>query len=98
RAQYSIERYNHLTEAPENTESLIKQLRFRHGKRQIDEWVQFIAKKQWTELAESLLEHHYDPAYKHSQKRFHVKQLLELKSPGLLIDGSALDLFITKQT
>jgi len=98
RAQYSIERYSHLTEASENTESLIKQLRFRHGERQIDEWVQFIAKKQWTELAESLLEHHYDPAYRHSQRRFQVEQLLELKSPGLLVDGSALDLFIAKQT
>ena len=97
RAHYSVERYSHLTEAPENTESLIKQLEFRHGTRQIKEWLRLIADKQWIELAESLLEHHYDPAYKHSQKRFQVEQLLELDSPGHLKDD-AVDLFVSKRS
>ena len=97
RAQYSVERYSHLTVAPENTESLVKQLEFRHGTRQINEWLRLITERQWIELAESLLEHHYDPAYKHSQKRFQVEKLLELDSPGLIANDAALGVFLSKR-
>ena len=96
RARYSVERYNHLVEAPENTKSLIEQLAFRHGRQRINDWLHLIAEQQWIELAESLLEHHYDPAYEHSQKRFQVEQRLVLDSPGQLINSATLDLLISK--
>ena len=84
RAQYLIEKYWHLTESPDDTLKLIKRLEFRHGKEQIVRWANLIAAHCWRELAESLLEVHYDPSYERSQKRFQQSVQHELLQPGHL--------------
>ena len=83
RAQYLVEKYWHLTVSPEETLDLIRRLEFRHSKNQIAHWVELIEDQRWTELAHSLLEIHYDPAYERSQKRFAESVSYQLEQPGL---------------
>ncbi len=90
RAQYLVQHYRHLTESVEETTKLIEQLAFRHGKKRITEWITYINDNNWLGLANSLLEHHYDPAYERSQTRFRVIAHCELLIPGELADDSVL--------
>ena len=82
RAAFLLEQYQHLTQHPEITQQLIQRLEFRHGKKQIAHWVKLIEARCWDQLAESLLEQHYDPAYDRSQKRLKVTAHCELEQPG----------------
>ena len=82
RAQYLTEKYSHLTDSPDDTLKLIKRLEFRHGKKQIARWADLVVTECWSELAESLLEVHYDPSYQRSQKRFQQTAQHELVRPG----------------
>jgi tRNA 2-selenouridine synthase len=77
-----LEQYQHLTQHPEITQQLIQRLEFRHGKKQIAHWVKLIEERCWDQLAESLLEQHYDPAYDRSQKRLKVTAHCKLEQPG----------------
>ena len=83
RAAFLLEQYQHLTQRPEITQQLIQRLEFRHGKEQIAYWTKLIEEQCWDQLAESLLEQHYDPAYDRSQKRLQVTAQYELEQPGL---------------
>ncbi len=83
RAAFLLEQYQHLTQHPEITEQLIQRLEFRHGKQQIAYWSKLIEEKCWDQLATSLLEQHYDPAYDRSQKRLQITAYYELEQPGL---------------
>ena len=83
RAAFLLEQYQHLTQRPEITQQLIQRLEFRHGKHQIAHWIKLIEEQCWDQLAESLLEQHYDPAYDRSQKRLQVSAQYELEQPGL---------------
>ena len=91
RAQYLVQRYRHLTQSIEDTTKLVERLAFRHGKQQITEWITFIHDHNWLALANSLLEHHYDPAYERSQNRLQIRVQYELMSPGRLPDESVLE-------
>jgi tRNA 2-selenouridine synthase len=88
RAQYLVQRYGHLTESIEDTTNLIELLTFRHEKQQIREWIAYINENNWLGLANSLLEHHYDPAYERSQTRLRVIRHCELLVPGKIDDDS----------
>jgi tRNA 2-selenouridine synthase len=83
RGRYLLKMYWHLTQSPDNTLDLISRLEFRHGKKQIAQWAGLIRDQRWNELAESLLELHYDPAYERSQKRLQESVHFELQQPGL---------------
>jgi tRNA 2-selenouridine synthase len=87
RAEYLRRDYQHLTEHPDKTRALIDKLTFRHSRAQVDAWQQLIDQNDWLQLADSLLEVHYDPAYAQSQKRLQVIADLSLEHPGELTDA-----------
>ena len=84
RANWLLEDYRHLCQHPENTRQLIERLAFRHPRTQVDAWLACVDRGDWRTLSESLLVHHYDPAYAQSQKRLQVTANCELESPGYL--------------
>jgi len=91
RAAYLVEQYAHLTESTDQTIELIQRLKFRHGHQRINAWCQLIKDGQWLDLADSLLEHHYDPAYARSQKRLQPGSHHSLENPGKLESDVILD-------
>jgi len=91
RAQYLVEKYWHLTESSEHTLELIRRLEFRHSKNQIAHWIELTEGQRWTDLANSLLEFHYDPAYERSQKRFAESFRQPLEQPGFLASMGVFD-------
>ena len=87
RAEYLCQDYQHLTDNPDKTHALIEKLTFRHSRGQVDAWRQLIDDRAWLQLADSLLEVHYDPAYAQSQKRLQVIADCTLEHPGELSDA-----------
>ena len=91
RARYLVEQYDHLTETSDNTLALIHRLEFRHGKKQMAQWSELVNDQRWLELADSLLEFHYDPAYERSQKRLKESVQCELERPGRPVSMALFD-------
>ena len=94
RAQYLLDDYRHLTKNQLQTQNLIERLEFRHGKKQIEIWLELIEHDRWLDLSASLLGVHYDPAYERSQQRFNIKYNYSLAEPGRLPDSLNVEEFL----
>ena len=64
RAIYLLEDYDHFTKSPENLSKLLNELRRLRGNAQVDEWQKHIQQGNWIEFLKSILENHYDLAYR----------------------------------
>ena len=84
RATFSLDSYQHLTADPDKTQALIDKLAFRHSRAQLEQWRTALQSGEWLALCESLLAHHYDPAYQQSQKRLQITSHYQLEAPGRL--------------
>jgi tRNA 2-selenouridine synthase len=68
RAVLLLEDYLHFQENPQLLIQKLRILTAQHGHERITEWEALIAAQKWREFTESLLEHHYDPAYRKAGK------------------------------
>lgn len=75
RASYLVEEYPHLIADQTDLNKLIEGMNFRHGKAVTTAWKQLMEAKNWIELAQNLLEKHYDPAYDQSVLR-HQREII----------------------
>ena len=63
RARYQAQAYRDLSETPETLTELLSKLLPYVGRARLEEWDDLIAERQFTPLAQSLIEHHYDARY-----------------------------------
>ena len=82
RASYLVEEYPHLLTDQQDLNRLIEGMVFRHGKAETARWKSLMEQENWLELAETLLSHHYDPAYDQSVLRHQRDVLAELPLGG----------------
>ncbi len=66
RAAYLATNYRDITADPEHLRAVIEKLRPLHSRDRIDHWLELAGSGDFTALALSLMEHHYDPRYKRS--------------------------------
>jgi tRNA 2-selenouridine synthase len=80
RVHWLLQEYPHLRANPSDLKHKLQGLTRRYGQAQIQQWSVCIDQGQWPELVQSLLELHYDPAYRRSlrQKYPHVQQVYAL--------------------
>ena len=64
RASYLLEDYEHFPADPHRISSLVDELRRIRGNAIVDEWQLQIESGQWLDFVLSILEHHYDLAYR----------------------------------
>lgn len=69
RVAFLLEDYDHLFSQPAVFERLIEGMRHRHSKEMTNQWSEALTAKEWPQLAEILLQEHYDPAYSQSAGR-----------------------------
>ena len=89
RVDYLLAQYPHMTDSPELLKKKIGLLQHRHGKEQIEEWLDLIDRKKWKSFVRSMLEKHYDPGYRRaiqckqraviSQHELHILDTAEIK-------------------
>lgn len=82
RAAYLVDEYPHLMTDQTDLMKLIEGMVYRHGKEETQRWKGLMEDRNWPELAETLLEKHYDPAYDQSVLRHQRTILTELKLAG----------------
>ena len=63
RAEYLTRAYGDVVADKERLESVLSRLRHAHAAELIEDWKGMVCKGQFTALASSLMEHHYDPRY-----------------------------------
>lgn len=80
RVNHLLADYPQWIEHPEQLKQKLERLTSRYGKAQIQQWTDLIDAKQWPAFVQSMLEEHYDPAYRRSfqQQYPHVTQTYAL--------------------
>jgi len=79
RAKHLLSQYRHLMSDPSALEKLVSGMIHRHGHARTTIWRELIKAKDWQNLAEDLLNTHYDPAYDKSTFRHNRRMLAEIK-------------------
>jgi tRNA 2-selenouridine synthase len=69
RIAYLTAEYADLQAKPMELKGLLRRLGHRHGGVQIEQWCTWVDQNRWSEITESLLLLHYDPAYAKSMTR-----------------------------
>lgn len=69
RAAKIVDTYRDFIADPARVEAALERLRPFHSKERIEEWLSMAAGADWTRLARSLIEFHYDPLYARGRKR-----------------------------
>ena len=69
RASYLTRAYRDMVEDAEKLAGVIGLLRMSHPKERIDHWLDLAARGAFAELADGLMEHHYDPRYEKHRAR-----------------------------
>jgi len=94
RVEWLLQEYPHLVNYPEVLKSKLALLKFRYGKKKIEQWYELIDKKQWQILVRDLLVSHYDPSYHHSiSKTFQgVKKELAISDFSVKSINDALEI------
>ncbi|MDE0826458.1 MAG: tRNA 2-selenouridine(34) synthase MnmH [Akkermansiaceae bacterium] len=64
RADYLLEDYQHFPQDPAHLTELLNELRRIRGNDQVDQWQSQIKADDWLTFTRSILEHHYDLAYR----------------------------------
>ena len=83
RVQYLSERYPQFSEDLPALTQLLQKLRSRYGQAQLDEWQSLIDQGDVAAVVRSLLEIHYDPAYRRSMKQQYLNQVQKIELPDL---------------
>ena len=88
RVQGLLASYPHFVEHPSQLRQQLHLLKSRYGSAQVQAWDQLIDTQQWPELVQSLLQEHYDPAYRRSLQHHYtqieaVYPLPDLSPPSL---------------
>jgi tRNA 2-selenouridine synthase len=78
RAYYLLTGYKSLTTDLSDLNKLITGMTQRHGKERTGIWQELIQAEKWHDLAENLLESHYDPAYDKSTQKHDRSVLAEI--------------------
>lgn len=66
RVEWLLTHYAHFTRNPALLKGKLNQLQRSYSKVQLQRWHDLIDQEEWAELVRSLLEQHYDPAYRRS--------------------------------
>jgi tRNA 2-selenouridine synthase len=69
RVNYLLSEYPQWIENPQQLKQKLERLTARYGKVQIQHWADLIERQQWSAFVQSILEEHYDPAYRRSFQR-----------------------------
>lgn len=88
RVEWLLTHYAHFTQNPDLLKEKLNLLKRSYSKAQLQEWHHLIDVGAWPELVRSLLEKHYDPAYRRSMNRQYANiqqtvQLKDLSTPSL---------------
>jgi tRNA 2-selenouridine synthase len=88
RADYLTRAYGDIIADPVALDATLAKLPIHHGKERLTEWRALAAAGAFTDLAEGLIEHHYDPAYGRSRRKdlhpcLEVVALDDLDAPSL---------------
>lgn len=81
RVELLLEDYAHLFERPDCLHMQLAKLVELHGHARIAEWQALLAADQRRELAEALIERHYDPAYARSSRKQYARLEQALRFP-----------------
>ena len=65
-AGFAVRDYAHMIQNPAIIMPLLSKLKHRHSAAQLDQWSALIDQQDWHAFIKSLLDAHYDPAYKRS--------------------------------
>ncbi|WP_299487082.1 tRNA 2-selenouridine(34) synthase MnmH [Acaryochloris sp. IP29b_bin.137] len=81
RVKWLLTHYAHFTLKPDLLKEKLHLLRRSYSKAQFQAWHQLIDEGAWSELVRSLLEKHYDPAYRRSMNRQYsnIQQTIQLQ-------------------
>jgi len=88
RAQYLAKAYGDMTDQPEVLSQSLDLLRPLRGHEVVDQWQSMVASGAFTDLAASLMHHHYDPGYERARERHDRAQPETIDLPAL--DDAAL--------
>jgi tRNA 2-selenouridine synthase len=69
RAAYLLQTYGEVTADPARLEDILARLPPHHGRERKDAWRELAGRDAWLDLAQSLIENHYDPGYERSGRR-----------------------------
>jgi tRNA 2-selenouridine synthase len=69
RARYLTGAYRDIIADPEMLEEILVKLPVHHGRERLEDWRALARAERFVDLAASLMEHHYDPAYERSRRR-----------------------------
>jgi tRNA 2-selenouridine synthase len=83
RARYLVETYGEIVRDPARLEDILARLPPHHGREQRSTWRTLASAGSYLELAESLIEAHYDPGYARSGKRDAHRSLGAVELPDL---------------
>jgi tRNA 2-selenouridine synthase len=93
RARYLVSAYADVTADPVALAAALGALPGRHGAKRTSEWSEMASVGRFVDLAESLVEWHYDPAYERSSRRDARPRLrtitMEGLEPAMLADAAA---------
>ena len=64
-----LREYRHFVEEPQRLLARLPALLDHHGRARLDDWMAMVEQQRWEDLVDSLLTHHYDPAYHRSLAR-----------------------------
>jgi tRNA 2-selenouridine synthase len=64
RSRYLLEDYDHFPQSRDHLSTLLNELRRLRGNAQVEEWQHQIASEDWSAFVKSILENHYDLAYR----------------------------------
>ncbi len=80
RVNWLLQEYPQWLENPQQLKEKLERLTSRYGKAQIQHWADLIDRQAWSTFVQSMLEEHYDPAYRQSFQRQYpqVKQVYAL--------------------
>ena len=89
RARYLVHAYRDVIENPASMEAAFARLPVHPGRQRLADWRAQAAEGAFEELAMSLMEHHYDPAYDRSSRKDERPRLGLLELPDLSEESQA---------
>ncbi len=87
RVAYLVEAYRDIVERPEVIAGVLDRLPQRPGRKRTAEWLSLAEQGRFAELAEVLIELHYDPAYARSSRKDARSRLGAVEAPRLDAPG-----------
>ncbi len=95
RTNYLLNTYPHFTDNSGLLLERLEPIRRLQSKELFAQWEDFITREDYVSFVDSILEHHYDPAYRRSRKKTYMQAQAELGMDGITtadLDGVARDI------